>query len=133
MSIATFDVECSTPENLYEPGDTVRLIMRCETDSDFGKRHDPARVYFSKGNGREQGDKFIGWSDGYFEDKDGEDWSHQWNTTTELYGKFPVNPQDGDVIAIIFDVTPASGMDGSGYEQNYGGHMFYEWIYTYIA
>lgn len=133
ISFASFEVECSCPEQSYAPGETAKVTLRCETGNEFGERHNTARVYFSKGNGKDTGDRFFGWSDGYFADKDGEDWTHKWNTSTELFGNFPNSPQDGDQIAIVFDVATGYDSYGSEYENDYGGHMFYEWIYTYKA
>ncbi|MCR5371789.1 MAG: copper amine oxidase N-terminal domain-containing protein [Clostridium sp.] len=133
ISIASFEVECSSPEQSYAPGERAKVTLRCATNTEYGVRQDSARVYFSKGNGKVTGDRFFGWSDGYFADKDGEDWTHKWNTSTELFGYFPKSPQDGDQIAIVFDVATGYDNYGAEYENNYGGHMFYEWIYTYKA
>ncbi len=132
-SVATFVVECSNPEQYYAPGADVMLTLRCETDNSYGETLDPARVYFSSGNGKATGDRFFGSSIGYFADKDGEDWSHKWNTSTDLFAKFPQNAENGDEIAIVFSVPIGYDSYGTEFEDNYGGYMFYVWIYTYIA
>lgn len=131
---ANFVVECSQPEQYYAPGADVKLILRCETDTEYGEtHHDPARIYFSRGNGKATGDRFFGSSVGYFADKDGEDWTHKWNTSTELFAKFPGNAENGDEIAIVFSVPVGYDNWSAEFENDYGGYMFYEWIYTYIA
>ena len=133
-SLASWVVECSVPNSSYMPGETVREIVRAQTDNEYGKGQIPGRIYISKGDSKDAekgGDRFFGGSfiGGYFADKDGEDYP-KWNTSTELFGKMPENPQNGDEIAIVCNVTP--GTDGApGIELNYGGNMFYEWIYTY--
>lgn len=129
--------ECTRPEPSYAPGETVTLTMTTSQESTVNNytggdgfaqidREDLESPY----DGR---DRFFWNTLVNFNDEDGNLAIANPGMTCTGYANMPEEAEYGERVAVVFIANSASDSYSRAYEYGYGGHQFYEWIYTFMG
>ena len=130
--------ECTRPEPSYAPGETVTLTMTTIQENTVNgyKGGDGVAKICSEDlespyDGRDR--FFNSTTHANFNLDTGSLAIASPNTSCTAYADMPKSAEYGDRVAVMFIDTSAIDSYGSSYELGYGGHQFYEWIYTFMS
>ena len=129
---------CSVPDTSYPAGGLVTLTAKNYEENSINGGHgghsDIGINYEIKDADGKEVDPFVdptGMWDIEFYSADGErGWIDRGESNT-LTAKMPEEAENGDRIAIVFEGFSAYDSWGAEPQKDYGGTVWYAWIYTY--
>ena len=131
--------ECSQPAKSYKPGAKAEVTLKTHDENKYGwgsGGNCNALLYKEDkalpSDGRSKFFNGSGWV-AYFEDADGNAYVDPDKGAAKVSATMPSEAEPGDRVAIVFITNSSYDSWGSSYENNYGGHQLYEWIYTFKA